>query len=60
LLSSATTSVLLNGTTGKEFMQKECQAGDPLSPLLFALGADILQIAINHEYEHGTFHLPIP
>jgi hypothetical protein len=43
LLSSATTSVLLNGTAGKEFKcRRRVRQGDPLSPLLFAIGTGIL------------------
>jgi hypothetical protein len=59
LMNSATTSVLLNGTAAKEFMCKRgVRQGDPLSPILFAIAADLIQCAINHEYQLGR--LPTP
>lgn len=33
--------------------------GDPLSPLLFALGADLLQSVINKAHQRGVLSLPI-
>lgn len=61
VLSSTTTSVLLNGTSGKEFKCKRgVRQGDPLSPLLFAIAADLLQCAINHEYVLGNLLPPFP
>jgi hypothetical protein len=54
LVNSATTSVLLNGTTGKDFMCKRCvRQGDPLYPILFAIAAGLIQCTINHEYQLG-------
>jgi hypothetical protein len=61
LLSSATSAVLLNGTAGKDFKCKRgVRQGDPLSPLLFAIAADLLQSVINHEYELGRLLPPFP
>lgn len=48
ILPSCTSSVLLNGTLGKIF---HCKRGvrhrDPLSPLLFVLDVDLLQVVPN-------------
>jgi hypothetical protein len=61
LLSSGTSSVLLNGTAGKDFRCiRGVRQGDPLSPLLFSIAADLLQCAINKEYEIGNLHPPFP
>jgi hypothetical protein len=32
----------------------------PFPPLLFAIAADLLQCAINKEYEIGNLHPPFP
>jgi hypothetical protein len=59
LLSTATSSVLLNGTTGKDFKcSRGVWQGDALSPLLFAIAADLLQCVINREYSLGNL-LPL-
>jgi hypothetical protein len=48
LLSSASSAVLLNGTPGKFFRCKRgVRQGDPLSPLLFVLAAELLQIVVD-------------
>jgi hypothetical protein len=61
ILSSATSSVLLNGVAGKEFKCKRgVRQGDPLSPLLSAIAADLLQSVINYEYRQGHLLPPIP
>jgi retron-type reverse transcriptase len=61
LLNSATTSVLLNGTAGKEFLCKRgVRQGDPLSPILFAIAADLIQYAINHEFQQERLAPPFP
>jgi hypothetical protein len=51
----------LNGTAGKEFSCKRgVRQGEPLSPLLFAIAADLLQCVINHEYRNGNLLAPFP
>lgn len=64
IFSSGTSFVLLNGTPGKVFHCRRggggVRQGDPLSPLLFVLGADLLQSIINKAKDQGLLHLPIP
>jgi retron-type reverse transcriptase len=61
LLSTATSSVLLNGTAGKDFKcSRGIRQGDPLSPLLFAIAADLLQYVINREFHLGNLLPPFP
>jgi hypothetical protein len=61
ILNSATSSVLLNGVAWKDFKCKRgVRQGDPLSPLLFAIAADLLQSVINHEYVQGNLLPPFP
>lgn len=61
ILSSATSSVLLNGVAGKDFKCKRgVRQGDPLSPLLFAVAADLLQSVVNEAYTQGALSAPFP
>jgi hypothetical protein len=49
ILSTASTSVILNGVPGKNIICKRgVRQGDPLSPLLFVVTAELLQIIINY------------
>ena len=61
ILSSGTSSMLLNGISGKEFhCKRRVKQGDPLSPLLFVLVADLLQSIVNKENKQDLFGLSIP
>jgi hypothetical protein len=61
ILGSGTSHVLLNGVPGRRFhCRRGVRQGDPLSPLLFVLVADLLQSIINKAKDCGILKLPIP
>jgi hypothetical protein len=61
ILSSSSSSILLNGNPGRKFICKwGVRQEDPLSPLLFVLAAELLQYVINEALQLGNLTMPIP
>jgi hypothetical protein len=61
IISTATTSVLLNGVPGKLLACKRgVRQGDPMSPILFVMTAELLQCIINKAHHMGLIQMHIP
>jgi retron-type reverse transcriptase len=61
IMGSGTSSILLNGVPRKVFHCKRgVRQGDPLSPLLFVLAANLLQSILNSTLHQGVLSLPLP
>lgn len=59
-METTTSSIILNGVLGKVFHYKRgVRHGDPLSPLLFVLEADILQSIVNKAEDICLLELPL-
>jgi hypothetical protein len=61
VMSSRTTSILLNGIPGKVFhCRRGVRQGDPLSPIVFVLAAFLLQSIINSTLNRCILTFSIP
>jgi hypothetical protein len=61
IMGSVTSAILLNDAPRKVFYcRRGVRLGDPLSPLLFVLVADLLQSIVNSAKQQGLLTLPLP
>jgi hypothetical protein len=60
ILQTANSVALLNGVPGATFKcKRRVRQGDPLSPLLFVLTADVIQSLVNDSMQQGMIQRPL-